>query len=702
MKSLHYLGYEVPNRLSQETLQLAKLYLNTSKIKDRIATCNFELDEPGGRTLPRQYAENARKIAENAPLCILPQERLVGSATYLQGVQHAMPGGRFRGHSHTTANFAKAVTIGLSGLEAEIRQSLAAPQHTEEEYDFLDACLEVVDAMRIWHRRLVDALPDASNYAQPILKVLKQVPEYPATNFYEALQAFWFHFEFQRLCGNWSGLGRIDQLLAPYLKEDLAQGRITLDEARELIAHFWIKGTEWKGIQQGSGDAQHYQNIILLGVDDSGKQDIDPAVAELILDVVEELHISDYPIAVRINKRTPDSILRKIASVQRHGGGIVSIYNEDIVLQALQNFGYGEQAFAFTNDGCWETIIGGKTAFGYIPFDALQIFQHALFGEDETLRNQPSSWPQFASTQQLFDAWKDLMAKHAEGLAKTQDNAFSDPSDPALVLSIIVDDCIKRGKSYANRGARYSVRAAHAGGLPDVANSFHAINVFVFNDRLVTLDQLRQCMLDNWEGNEQLRVQVASSIEYYGNDNDQADQFARQVFDAYVQIYSKQTSTPSGVLTPVGISTFGRELAFAPKRLATAFGAKREILLAPNLSPTPGTEKHGPTAVINSFCKHDFTKLSNGTPLDMKLHPSAIQGEAGLDSLVAFMKTFVEQGGAYLQIDVADSRILRDAQLHPERYPNLSVRISGWSARFTTLDKKWQEMIIARTELAVH
>ena len=155
-----------------------------------------------------------------------------------------MPGGRFKVTAIRPRTSQKQSPSDSVDSRAEIRQSLANPQHTEAEYDFLNACLEVVDAMRIWHRRLVDALPDASNYAQPILKVLKQVPEYPATNFYEALQAFWFHFEFQRLCGNWSGLGRIDQLLAPYLKEDLAQGRITLDEARELIAHFWIKGTE--------------------------------------------------------------------------------------------------------------------------------------------------------------------------------------------------------------------------------------------------------------------------------------------------------------------------------------------------------------------------------------------------------------------------------------------------------------------------
>jgi len=131
---------------------------------------------------------------------------------------------------------------------------------------------------------------------------------------------------------------------------------------------------------------------------------------------------------------------------------------------------------------------------------------------------------------------------------------------------------------------------------------------------------------------------------------------------------------------------------------AQPFGAKAHEILASNLAPTPGSDRCGPTAVIRSFCKQDFSKLTCGTPLDLKFHPGCLEDERGVEALVTLLKTFVAQGGFYLQVDVADAAVLRQAQVQPELYPNLSVRISGWSARFVTLGREWQDMVIQRTE----
>ena len=148
-------------------------------------------------------------------------------------------------------------------------------------------------------------------------------------------------------------------------------------------------------------------------------------------------------------------------------------------------------------------------------------------------------------------------------------------------------------------------------------------------------------------------------------------------------------------------TAFGRELAFRAQRTAQPFGAKAHEILASNLAPTPGTDRRGPTAVIKSHCSVDFSRLPCGTALDLKVLPATVQGEAGLGSLIGLMRAFVDLGGIFMQIDVVDSALLRDAQAHPEKYPNLSVRVSGWSARFATLSKEWQDMIIARTDQAL-
>lgn len=183
-----------------------------------------------------------------------------------------------------------------------------------------------------------------------------------------------------RLCGNWPGIGRIDWLLGDYLEKDLADATLTLDEAREILAHFFIKGCEWvKGGDYGSGDAQHYQNILLAGVDENGKE-VTNAVTHLVLDILEELGISDFPTTVRINKNTDTKLLTRIAEVIRYGGGVVAVYNEDLIIESLTDYGYElDEARRFANDGCWEIQIPGKTFFTYIPFDALQILQQIVF-----------------------------------------------------------------------------------------------------------------------------------------------------------------------------------------------------------------------------------------------------------------------------------------------------------------------------------
>ena len=171
----------------------------------------------------------------------------------------------------------------------------------------------------------------------------------------------------------------------------------------------------------------------------------------------------------------------------------------------------------------------------------------------------------------------------------------------------------------------------------------------------------------------------------------------RRLFDDYTALVGRVPHR-NGVTRPAGISTFGREIEWRAHRTASPHGFHRGALLATNFSPTPGTDRNGPTAVLKSYCGMDFSRLPNGGTLELKLHPSSVQGEQGLAAIVALLRSFVELGGFYLNIDVVDSTVLIDAQNHPERYPNLAVRVSGWCARFNTLSKEWQDMVIQRTQ----
>ncbi|MBM3500098.1 MAG: hypothetical protein FJX74_15690, partial [Armatimonadetes bacterium] len=651
-------------------------------------------------------------------------ERIVGSATLLEAPRHQAPLTGLSSTSHTTLGFDRALQIGYGGLRAQVDERLARGDLDEQGLDLLRAMRLCLEAAGIWHRRhlaLLDELIAGSAGVQQavyreVREALARVPEAPPTTFREAVQAFWFLYAFQRLMGNWSGLGRVDEMLGPYLERDLAEGRLTLDEARELIAHFWIKGCEWIGaIDIPSGDAQHYQNVILGGVNADGEE-VTNEVTYLVLDVVEELHISDFPIAVRVNSHTPDRLLRRIAEVQRHGGGIVSIYNEEVAIEGLVRFGYPpEEARTYTNDGCWEVLIPGRTTFGYMPFDALGLLHEVLGLQDAS--QPPPDFPDFES---LYRAYVERLGKHVDWHNEVADT-WSDNGHPAPLVSLLVEDCIERGRGYYDRGSRHYALAPHAGGLANVANGLLAIRRLVYGgvdrqeclssdstgepleDRhscLSSLPEFVEVLRSDWADQEPLRRYIRSRIPTYGNDDPDADAMMRRVFDDYTELVARVRER-NGVKRPCGISTFGREIEWAAprgSRKASPDGHRLGAVLATNFSPSPGTDLEGPTAAAKSYCKMDFTRTPNGATLELKLDPVSTRGDEGLEALVGLLRTFVELGGFYLQVDVVDSAMLRDAQLHPENYPNLAVRISGWSARFTTLSQEWQEMIIARTE----
>ncbi len=659
-----------------------------------------------------------REIAEKAPIRLIDGERLSGAATLGLAISHVIPatvGGQAvqASISHLTVDFETVLRRGLAGIRADAVASTRVHAGTDRE-PFLQSCLSALDAFDVWHGRYLTALRQAAaDGARPAAARerfaatadrLSRVPYAPPTSFHEAVQSLWFTFAFIRLTGNWPGIGRLDDLLGDYLERDLAAGVITLTDARDILAHFFIKGCEWvRGVECGSGDAQHYQNIVLGGIGADGR-DVACTVTDLVLDILEELPIGDFPTTVRVSATTDEHLLRRVAEVMRHGGGTLAIYNEDLVLDALTGYGYSlAEARTFANDGCWEVQIPGKTYFTYSPFDALQILQH------QTLKDYADGvdYPDFDA---LFSAYMADLRAAMEGLIHGLRHHYFDMTDesadgwrwrtthvPCTVVSLFEQGCIEKGLSYLEGGPIYNIHSPHMGGLADTVNALYAIRRMVFEEHRVTFAELMAILKDNWEGHESLRQYALNRYRYYGNDNPACDAIAAALLDGFADILAAvEANTSCPLRHPVGVSTFGRQLEWSPHRAAAPHGRKRGEVLAANASPTPGTDREGVTAMIRSYSAADLRRQVSGAALDCKLLPSSVSGEDGLAALVALMRGFVAEGGFFLQPDVTDARILRDAQEHPENYPTLSVRVSGWNARFVTLAREWQDMVIAQ------
>lgn len=347
---------------------------------------------------------------------------------------------------------------------------------------------------------------------------------------------------------------------------------------------------------------------MLSGIDENGNE-VTNEVTYLVLDIVEETGIGDFPITVRINSHTDGKFICRVAEVIRYGGGIVAVYNEDLILESLEQMGYPrEETRRFANDGCWEIQIPGKTKFGYVPFDALKLLQKTTLSD-------------------------------YDGTA-----------------------------SFEN-----------------------------FDDKIISFGEFMKTLENNWDGSEDLRKYILNDYTYFGNDNDEVDEIAAKILNDFSDVCMEYDSKTS-VRFVSGVSTFGRQLEWAPARSAAPFGRKKGDVLSGNLPPTPGTDHSGAAAIIKSYCKADLRKQYTDAALDIGFVPSNIDSENAISALAGLIKGFVRLGGSFMQIDTVNSEVLIDAQKHPENYQTLSVRVSGWNARFVTMNKQWQDMIIDRTK----
>ena len=701
-------GGKRPVRLSEKTRQFAYDSLNRKYGIDTLKTMSISLDDVDNfneLSVLKKYDLAIMRIAEKAPIRICEGEKISGAATLGLAIKHTVPATYnctpvCSSISHLTVDFETVLKEGVNSIKIKAEEAYEKYRTTEKEA-FSKSCLNCIRAFERWHRRYLDALRDLPEY-KANYDNLTRVPFEPAKSFYEAVQSLWFTFAFIRLCGNWPGIGRIDYLLGDYLKKDLENGTLSLNEAREILAHFFIKGCEWiNGQFIGSGDAQHYQNIVLGGIDENGKE-VTNEVTYLVLDILEELGISDFPTTVRLNKNTDERLLRRVAEVMRYGGGILAVYNEDLIINALVKDGYDElEARNFANDGCWEVQIPGKTFFIYSPFDSLQILQQ------KTLRGYDAS-VDFANFEELYRQYVfdlhnrveaifvDKQKKFANSGVPTKDWRWAE-QPPCTVVSLFEQGCIEKGLSYLEGGPIYNVNSPHIGGLSDTVNSLYAIKKLVFDEKKLSLRELLTILKNNWEGNEALRQYALNRYIYYGNDNDEVDEIASRLLSDFADI-CVSFNGKCGYRFPAGVSTFGRQLEWSTKRLASPHGRRSGEVLAANASPTPNTDKEGATAIIRSYCKADLSKLATGAALDIKLLPSSVQGEDGIGALVSLMRGFVALGGFFMQPDVVDASLLRKAQENPEEYQTLSVRVSGWNARFVTLNKEWQDMVIEQNE----
>ncbi len=515
-------------------------------------------------------------------------------------------------------------------------------------------------------------------------------------------------------------LGRFDQYTWPYLKADLEAGRITLDEAQELVDGFFLKINTFYGgglgkTAQTAGIGNSFQHTTIGGTDPVTGEDAVNPVSYMVLETMARLDLHDPTISLRVTKDTPKEMWDCAIAASTRVGGLPLLQNDDVIIPAImEELGFTlEDARNFAFIGCQEitgfgndypapngSAMGHNGIFwaialvmainnGINPINGAQCPEKVRSGylyDMETMDDVRAAFEKICRWMLTWSASLNNLTEHE------YPRLFPFPN-----LSISTEGCLESGKDVSEGGAKYNSYGGTATGLATTADSLTALKYIVFDKKIATREEFLQAILDNWEGHEELRQRVLHQVPHYGNNDPYADAEMTYVMDLYYGI-TRDFSTCRCKTYKCG--TFGASDHVVQGEItwATPDGRKTGDPIADASSPCQGRDVCGPTAVFNSATKYEHGHFMDGMALNLKIHPTSLKRDDGVTKLADMTKTYFKQGGMEIQYNVVDAETLRKAQEHPEDYHNLVVRIAGFSAYFVDMTPEMQNDIIVRAE----
>jgi pyruvate formate-lyase/glycerol dehydratase family glycyl radical enzyme len=621
----------------------------------------------------------------------------------------------------------KIYSKGLVDFQKDIAESIA-------ELDFLQdpeayKKMEELKAMKITAEALIQYAKRYAEKAKELLKkekdpkrrkelkkiaeVCTHVPAQAPRDFWEALQYYWFiHLGVITELNPWDAFnpGRLDQHLYPFYKKGLEDGTLTREKAKDLLQLFWIKFNNHPAppkVGVTAEESNTYNDFALIntgGVKIDGSDGVNE-LSYLILDVVEEMRIPQPSSMIQISKKTPDDFLKRALRIVRTGFGQPSVFNTDVIIQELLRQGKAiEDARNGGASGCVEVGAFGKECYiltGY--FNLVKVLEIALNNgvDPRTGRKiglETGDPTKFKSFSEIFNAFEKQL-KHFVDIKIRGNNIIERLYAeylPAPFLSLLISDCIEKGKDYNDGGARYNTNYVQGVGLGTITDSLAAIKYQVFDEKQITLKELFKALKVDFKGYEILRQMLLNKTPKYGNDDEYADQVMKAVFEAYYGAVDGRPNTKGGTyrinLLPTTVHVyFGKVVGATPE------GRKSAEPLSEGVSPVQGADRKGPTAVIKSVSKIDHAR-TGGTLLNQKFAPELLADEEGLGKLAHLIRTYFKLDGHHIQFNVVNADTLRDAQKHPEKYRDLLIRVAGYTDYFVNLTEELQNEIIKRTE----
>ncbi|HVN96086.1 MAG TPA: pyruvate formate lyase family protein [Syntrophorhabdaceae bacterium] len=553
--------------------------------------------------------------------------------------------------------------------------------------------------------------PKRKKELEAIAESCYRVPGEPARTFREAMQSFWFIN--LMILGGASPLGRLDQFMYPFYKKDKEAGILSDEDVLELLECLRIKVMQYNFVGGGkmqrakwSGMAR-WNNLVIGGVDENGN-DATNELSYLILEAAKDCQTPHYTITVRVHEGTPEKLMLKALEVVKTGMGMPAFIGDPSYIGYLTGEGVPlKDARNYTLSGCLDVNLPGKSrtsAIGmFIVPKVLEIAIHNGFDPRLGIQIGPKTgeFESFKTFDEFLDAFKTQL-KYFMGLAAEEHNillrAHTDLF-PDVVHSALMYDAIKVGKDVLDRVMPFENGSVlNLVGMVNVADSIAAVKKLVFDEKKVTMKELKDALDANWEGNGYPEIRkMCLAAPKFGNGDPYVDSIAKDLYKFWAAT-TKTFETPWGGTTkPTGISITAHAPGGALTGATPDGRLAGETLADGTLSPAQGKDINGPTAVMRSAMAVDQTPFQ-ATLLNMKFHPSALTSEEDMKKLASLIKTYFMAGGKHVQFNVVNKIVLLESQKEPEKHRDLIVRVAGYSAYFVALGKPVQDEIIARTE----
>lgn len=532
-----------------------------------------------------------------------------------------------------------------------------------------------------------------------IVSACKNIAYNPPKSFFEAVQLIAFTHEFCNI--EWNGAGsqglRIDQLLNSYYTADLKKGNITRDGALELMCSLW-EFYETFG--------ERCANLTIGGSDEYGND----MCNELTLICMEASMLirADVPLlTLRVHPGLKDEVWNTALRLVRCGQGFPAFYNDVSAVRAKMNAGVSKKdAYDYSTLGCVELTIGGRefshtegARINWLKILELMIFNGTcqLTGCQWRLK-ETHDLEEFTCFEQFYNWFKTELKAVIYKVADFIDKASLAYSEqwPTPYLSGITYGCIEKGSDITARGTKYYNLSINCVGMANAVDSLEAIEKLIYKEKSVSFEQLKAALKSDFKGHDELRRKLLSCPKY-GNDIDSVDQKMSDLMGIFSETVNSLKMTDNRGKFQCGFYSVMHHALLGMKTGASCDGRLSGTSLANSLSPAQGADKNGPTAVINSISKVSMKYMGNGGVLDMKFIPSFFDKKNHVQAFRYMIETYFDEGGLEVQFNVVSAKTLREAQISPEKYKNLVVRVSGYSAYFVKLEKELQDEIIRRT-----